>query len=203
MKLPKIATWDRDYDPLGLGPEVITNYSQNLEKHIAAVQRCGKLLHVPDDLLRIHDYSKWSAPEFWAYAKHFYGGGAPQLFAEAWLHHIHHNPHHWQYWIFPGGVKPYSPPGTNVFNGIMEMPEKYALEMVADWMGASEVYSGDTNMTKWLTKHSETITLHPNTSTFVKNVLQELGYNIELIFFNEGPPHYRPNNSPMETYTGQ
>ena len=89
-------------------------YQKTLQEHIAAVQFYGRKLCISEVQLDRHDQSKWSDEEFKPYAKFFSSKGAkvedPNVtndFIAAWLHHIHHNPHHWQYWIFPDG---YSPP---------------------------------------------------------------------------------------------
>lgn len=49
-------------------------------------------------------------------------------FQHAWLHHIHHNPHHWQHWILQqddGRQFVLLPPKGAIIN-----------EMIADWIGA-------------------------------------------------------------------
>lgn len=48
-----------------------------------------------------HDESKYSIEEYDAYDAYFYGPMSKDVkenFNYAWLHHIHENPHHWQYW---------------------------------------------------------------------------------------------------------
>lgn len=100
--------------------------------------------------LLVHDWSKLSRAEWSPYVAMFYGppptcecdtGGGHGLdcpipeakrtrkaaFDRAWLHHIHANPHHWQYHILhedSGKV-------------LVLIPEaSYVDEMVADWLGA-------------------------------------------------------------------
>ena len=50
-----------------------------------------------------HDESKYDTAEYDPYDQYFYGGNRSYAvcvaFDYAWLHHIHNNPHHWQYWI--------------------------------------------------------------------------------------------------------
>lgn len=58
--------------------------------------------------LIIHDASKFSASEWGPYARAFYGSaerktGKPDgnvAFDRAWLHHLRHNKHHWQAWVY-------------------------------------------------------------------------------------------------------
>ena len=153
-------------------------YLASLGKHIRYVREAGAKLGVSERLLLKHDESKFTIVEFFGYAKHFHGDGDPEGFAEAWLHHIHHNEHHWQHWIFPDG---YTPDGADVENGVIAMPQAYALEMVADWMGASKAYTDSWDMTDWLQKNMMRIRLHSRTAEFVRQVLSSLGY-FDLVY---------------------
>lgn len=148
-------------------------FTESLTAHIAFVREAGRKLGVPDEQLAVHDDSKWTDAEFSGYARHFHGGGAPDEFSKAWLHHLHHNPHHWQHWIFPDG---YSPRGSKVESGVVEMPQYYALEMIADWMGASRAYTGFWDMQKWLYENMPKIRLHSATADFLQAELDHLGY---------------------------
>ena len=79
-----------------------------------------------------HDMSKYQPEEYDAYDAYFYGGNRTKKvesdFNYAWLHHIHNNPHHWQYWVL-----------INDGDGIkaLEMPENYVYEMTCDWLSFS------------------------------------------------------------------
>jgi hypothetical protein len=153
--------------------EVAETYRRRLIEHINFVHGAGAKIGVEYHLLESHDSSKWLPIEFDAYALHFCGGGAPKEFARAWLHHIHNNPHHWLHWIFSDG---WSVEGSDLENGVMEMPRCYALEMIADWMGASRAYTGSWDMTDWLIKNLPKIKLHSKTVDYVESVLTEHGY---------------------------
>ena len=148
-------------------------FAKSLRTHIQYVTEAGQMLGVPEWRLAIHDATKWMECEFFAYAQHFHGGGCPKEFSVAWLHHIHHNSHHWQHWMFPDG---YSPDGSGIENGVIEMPPDDALEMIADWMGASKGYTGSFDMKDWLWKNIPCISLHSNTSDYVRGVLDHQGY---------------------------
>lgn len=156
-----------------IGAEVIEAYLDSLVAHIRYVQEAGEKLGVSPQQLRAHDQSKFSESEFPHYAKHFHGGGAPDLFAHAWLHHMNYNPHHWQHWIFPDN---FTPKGSEVEAGVVEMPTHYALEMVADWMGASRAYTGSWDMAKWLREHMPRIRVHSRTAEHLRFILDNLGY---------------------------
>lgn len=157
----------------GVDNGIAEKYIATLTDHITYVIEAGRNIGVPMDQLWIHDDSKWTADEFPGYALHFQGGGAPDAFASAWLHHIHHNPHHWNYWLFADG---YSPKGSQVESGAVEMPEKYALEMIADWMGAGRAYTGSWDMTDWLLENIPRIRLHSKTALYVMSMLDKFGY---------------------------
>ena len=165
-----------DYNMLErIDANVADRYSESLRRHIAYVQDAGRLLGVPDHQLAVHDDSKWSCWEFAAYAQNFEGGGDPIRFPFAWLHHMHNNEHHWQYWLFPDG---WVMEQSTMEKGIIEMPENYVLEMVADWMGASMSYTGSWDMTKWLDNNLSKVVLHTRSRITLNNILQYLGYNI-------------------------
>lgn len=157
--------------------EVSRKYIDSLVKHIGYVREAAQTLHVPNGQIMSHDDSKWSMAEFPGYALHFQGGGDPIRFSRAWLHHIHHNPHHWQSWIFPDG---FTPKDANVEpGGLVPMPEWYALEMVADWLGATKAYTGEWDLTDWLNSNlaNGKIKLHSATQRFVRTILYRIGYD--------------------------
>lgn len=153
--------------------DALKKYKESLEAHILYVQQAGRRLGVAEHQLEIHDQSKYSMDEFPFYAMHFHGPGDPDGFARAWLHHMNYNPHHWQHWIFPDG---FTPKGSNVENGVVEMPQKYALEMVADWYGASMAYTKSWDMTKWLDENMPRIKLHSKTAEYIRRILDNEGY---------------------------
>lgn len=173
IKLSFIVDLVEQQNYYGISESVAKEYIETLQAHIRCVVEAGRKLGVPRQQLAIHDDSKWSETEFPGYALHFKGGGAPDRFANAWLHHIHCNPHHWQHWIFSDG---YTPNGSNVENGLVEMPSYYALEMIADWMGASMAYSGTDDMSDWLVNNIPRIRVHSRTAEYLRVELDHLGY---------------------------
>lgn len=83
-----------------------------------------------------HDLSKFSPVEF-RQAKYYSGTMSPisaekrvRGYSISWLHHIHHNKHHWEYWydVTSGKLAP--------------IPERYLTEMVCDIVAASKAYNG-------------------------------------------------------------
>lgn len=148
-------------------------YKESLEEHIRNVRIAGKVLEVPGVLLQWHDHSKWEPPEYEAYAKQFKGGGDPERFPRAWLHHIHSNPHHWQHWIFPDG---WTMDGSAMDGATVEMPEHYVREMLADWHGASKTYAGCWSIAGWLAENAQKIMLHHKTTDLIHDIMIDLGY---------------------------
>jgi len=131
--------------------------------------------------LLIHDWSKFSPSEWGTYARFFYGHRLSPVryqdwaieeekrqlqgpFDRAWLHHQHANPHHWQHWVLredSGATK------------VLEMPEHFAREMVADWMGAGRAITGKWEAREWYEKNAGNILLAPGTRSLVAALLRE------------------------------
>jgi hypothetical protein len=132
-----------------------------------------------------HDISKFRPSEWLPYCRYFYGNymsmneshhlftsagvivsltkeEVASAFDLAWLHHQHRNPHHWQYWVLnedSGNTK------------ILPMPERYWLEMVADWMGAGRAITGKWETKEWYLKNRHNIMLHGSTRLSVEALL--------------------------------
>lgn len=122
----------------------------------------------------IHDYSKFFPDELFPYAEYFYGHGTGKdkfykpsegsyEFNVAWLKHQHRNPHHWQHWVLQED-------SGKVF--AMEIPIKYAKEMLCDWRGAGKAQGYDDTLS-WYDKNRNKMVLAPATRLFVES---ELGY---------------------------
>jgi len=140
-------------------------------KHRWFVFLAGLKLGVPIWRLATHDLSKFSSRELSHYGKKFFGTGAdPQCFSSAWVHHQNCNDHHWQYWIDrdeSGKDKP------------IRMPYYAALEMIADWIGASRAYEKQWPTAEnwpWLKKNFDKIRVHPETKLFLAETLKRFGY---------------------------
>lgn len=120
-----------------------------------------------------HDLSKYSPIEFFESVKYFNGGKSPidickaqNGFSMAWLHHKGRNKHHYEYWqdSFDNGGQP------------LQMPYKYALELVCDYLAAGRTYmkedfSYQAEWDWWVNKSNHGIAMHPHTKCFVSNML--------------------------------
>ena len=78
----------QEYEHYGVPEAVAKAYLAYVRDHIRLVREAGERLGVPEEQLALHDQSKFSQEEFVGYSLHFMGGGSPDLFAEAWLHHL-------------------------------------------------------------------------------------------------------------------
>ncbi len=136
-----------------------------LARHKWYVYKAGRALGVGRLQLLIHDWSKLLPIEWCAYANYFFGekvetfheagkrtDPAAVAFDRAWAHHLRKNPHHWQY-----------------YDGA-EMPAKYALEMVADWIGAGAAQgkTSSTHVFNWYHENKDRIVLHLHTRAYVE-----------------------------------
>lgn len=152
-------------------------------RHKWFVFRAGRRLGLGFFQLLVHDLSKFSRAEWGPYVRKFYGGPHPEKlggftprngkyprtqedvrrdFDAAWLHHQHANPHHWQHWVLRS---------DNGETKILQMPRRYAVEMVADWFGAGRGITGKWGAKAWYEANRDKIRLHPNTRAFVEHLL--------------------------------
>jgi Family of unknown function (DUF5662) len=147
-------------------PEKFYKYLEYLLKHKWYVfVECYKLGILEQGI--IHDASKYDAEEWFAYADNFFGNeeekkAAKKPFSFAWLNHIHHNPHHWNYWILNG---------DNGDVDVLPMPGMYVLEMIADWTGAGIAITGSNDLQGWYRKNEDKMTLHPDTRKKVESMV--------------------------------
>lgn len=129
---------------------------------------CGTLA---DDNIEEHDYSKNYSEEYDAYDKYFYGNNRSSKvvndFNRAWLHHIHNNPHHWQYWVL---VNDDPKDGTIA----LEMDHEYVIEMICDWWSFSWKTGNLYEIFDWYDQHKERMILHKNTRKLVEDTLKKI-----------------------------
>ncbi len=123
-----------------------------------------------------HDESKYSPEEYEAYDKYFYGNNRSyevvQNFKQAWLHHIHENPHHWQHWLL---VNDEPEEGTVA----LEMPYHYIIEMICDWWSFSWSIDDLTEMFRWYDSHRERMLLGERTRETVEDILSQIAKKLD------------------------
>ena len=144
-------------------------YLKYIARHKWFVLVAGLKFKVSWWRLLIHDYSKFMPVEWTAYREFFYGERTPAVkaaFKKAWLHHIHINKHHWNHWTYN------DTDGTSV----LEMPDKYIREMLADWFGAGRAIQGKWCAWDWYAEHESKICLHENTRGEVERLLKQANF---------------------------
>lgn len=159
-------------------------YNEYISEHIANVKKAyfwlkdRAIIDLKEDeadflkQLNIHDLSKYGEKEYDAYDKYFYGTKNKEVekeFNYAWLHHIHANPHHWQYWILKHDDEP---------EEILEMPIKYAVEMICDWWSFSHKTGNLYEIFDWYEKHKGMV-LHEKTRRFVEDTLDKIKQELD------------------------
>ena len=126
-----------------------------------------------------HDLSKYSMAEFAGYKDYFYPDKdvkidsfiAKKNFDYAWLHHIHFNPHHWNYWLLIDD-KEFKP---------LKMPEIYVLEMICDWFAFSFKKNRLEEVLNWYNVNKTNMILHDMTREYVEFILNKIKEELENI----------------------
>ena len=161
-------------------------YDDYLNEHVNNVQNAYYwLLHninganefgMPSARIWSHDESKYTSEEYRAYDNYFYGDKKTKEikndFNYAWLHHIHNNPHHWQYWVL---VNDDAEEGTVA----LDIPYKYVLEMIADWWSFSWKSGNLYEIFDWYDKHKTRMILSKNTRETVEEILTEIKVKLD------------------------
>jgi hypothetical protein len=146
-------------------------YLKYILKHKWFVFIAGKEIKASLFLLIIHDWSKFLPSEWIPYANTFYKKDGTKQYVEtpefnvAWLHHLHWNKHHWQHWVLKMDS------AKTVY---IEIPKKYMLEMIADWMGAGRTQTGKWEVCEWYKNNKDRILLHPKTAGMVSLYMKML-----------------------------
>lgn len=125
----------------------------------------------------LHDLSKLRPDEFVPYARHFYNRDGTkrqfnrrpgyckiddigdEVFNVAWGLHQKRNKHH-PCWVGDG-------------KEVVEMSDRYILEMVADWRGAAKAQNAP-DITMWYEGVKDKMNLHPRTRRRVEELLYDV-----------------------------
>lgn len=114
--------------------------------------------------LWVHDLSKFSANEAFGYAMYDRKTGhGKDGFEQAWHHHKMNNPHHPEYWFNP-----------NRSGELDQLPMEiiYAMEMIADWIGAGKTYGS--SLEKWIPENLPKFKFGLSKS-LIRNILKDVG----------------------------
>ena len=129
-----------------------------------------------------HDISKFSPVEFFESVKYYSGTRSPidackeeNGVSMAWMHHKGRNPHHYEYWMdnFDKGGE------------AKEMPWKYKVEMICDYLGAARAYMGEKfsyqgELEWWRKKLDLPRAQHDADKEFVTCILEQLAYEEKM-----------------------
>lgn len=128
---------------------------------------------IEDAMLNAHDESKFDTAEYDPYDQYFYGGNRSYAvkvaFDYAWLHHIHNNPHHWQYWVLLE-----DDPETGVPFKALQIPLPYIFEMVADWWTFSWKNNNLFEIFNWYADHRYKQYIHPESRKMLEDILKKI-----------------------------
>lgn len=122
-----------------------------------------------------HDASKISDEEYMSYDQHFYGNRSfenEESFLYAWNHHLHNNPHHWQYWILVNDDKD---------NGekLLEIPDIYIFEMICDWWSFSWRNNNLFEIFDWYEKGKDYRKINPVSLEKIETILDTIKHLLE------------------------
>lgn len=172
-------------------------YDNYLNNHVTNVLR-GYMWMTDNDVLSYdselvqqlsqHDSSKRSTEEYDTYDMYFYGcdtNDRPEYvkreFLYAFLHHLHNNPHHWQYWVL------IQDSGEGHKEEVLDMPYNCVVEMVCDWWSFSwNKYDNTGNydslyeMFDWYDKNKTDIKLSESTRKDVEELLSSLQHALDM-----------------------
>ena len=137
-------------------------------------------LSIPIKRLLLHDFSKFSYVEFWAYAQYYFGEKDQKSYEIAWLHHLKVNDHHWEHY-----VNDYKIGMDTEFcsKNAKEMKNEAILEMIADWFSAERAYKGNwpvPGLWMWAQKSIKDIGMHNNSKRKFLTILSLLGFHSDI-----------------------
>ena len=166
------------------------NYFQKFFGHLRTVRTHRKMVRYYCKKMGfrwqgwIHDLSKYSPVEFFESVKYYQGNRSPidaakenKGYSDAWFHHRGRNKHHREFWVdhFDNGTS------------CIPMPDRYAIEMLADYLGAGTAYQGknfsfQSEWEWWLAQLDKNICIHPQTAHFITTMLRRLAkFNCECV----------------------
>ena len=160
-------------------------YDKYLSLHIANVQTTFEERFLPyyenklslEDIKLLreqishHDDSKTSIEEYQPYVDRFYPDGSKSEevisnnFAYAWLHHLHNNPHHPQYWYLRNDT-------DHNEDRVLDIPFNYVVEMLCDW-GSFYYVTPGSSAKSWYTSHGDEYEFSENTKNLIEKILDK------------------------------
>jgi hypothetical protein len=163
-------------------------YLRYVLRHKWHVFRACLALRVPLHQAIIHDWVKFLPVEWFPYVRQFYGHKPSEdeerralmlgmsirtraeiqaSFDAAWNHHQKTQPHHWQYWLL---ITDQDEPRLRP----LSIPQRFVLEMVADWWGAGMAINGKPEIETWYFANKDKMILEDGTRFRVTQAIQKL-----------------------------
>ena len=153
-----------------------------MQTHLPEVTRTENPISLEAQICEDHDRSKNTVAEYDAYDAYFYGKNKSykvvQDFNRAWLHHIHRNPHHWQYWVLINDE-----PGEGM--DILEMDYDYIVEMICDWWAFSWKKGELYEIFSWYDQHRDYMKLGYKTRKIVEFILDTMRETLDELEFKK------------------
>lgn len=171
--------------------ESADKYSEYLTSHIENVNKAYKWFidnNILDDVFdnetidkakvkcTSHDQSKYQEPEFESYRQWFdptneeveeNNQGNREKFLIGWNHHLHNNPHHWEYWTLLDETDQ-----TNILT--LDIPDEYIIEMLCDWFSFSISKNDPKEIISWYKDKKDGIIMHQNSQEKIQKVLDKI-----------------------------
>lgn len=153
-----------------------------MQNHLPDILRSMNPIDLENQICVDHDRSKDTVAEYEPYDAYFYGKNKSfevvQSFNRAWLHHIHRNPHHWQYWVLIND----DPKEGEV---ILDMDYCYILEMLCDWWAFSWKKGNLYEIFSWYREHRDYMKLSAKTRRTVEEILDKILEKLDELEFKE------------------
>lgn len=147
-----------------------------IQENLPDILRTENPIDLQNQICVDHDLSKNTIAEYDAYDQYFYGKNKSyevvNNFNHAWLHHIHRNPHHWQYWVLIN-----DDPGEGMV--VLDMPYCYIIEMICDWWAFSWKKENLNEIFNWYNDHKDYMKLSKNTRNAVNDILEKIKEKLE------------------------
>lgn len=156
-----------------------SSYKEYCENHIENVKKSFDFLkeNVPEIIQGLdlellekniseHDSSKFSEKEIKGYENKFFGNGDLDEFHKAFLDHIHHSPHHWQYWVLVHD--------NGKDDTLIEMPKEYVIEMICDWMSFSIAKDDLNELFEFYKNQKDIMRLNKKSKEFLEDCLNKI-----------------------------
>ena len=165
----------------------------NAPAHSEARHEYTRIKNNIDEMVELHDISKYSKEEFVPYADWFMGEYGKdwkkdenlsdeenkkaeeihkkkkEAFEKAWQHHYRENWHHWNHFCYGWAEYPFNKNDSRKLQTPVPMPSRRIIEMVIDWTAMG--YKFGNTAEEYYEKNKKNIELHPRTRAELESLL--------------------------------